>query len=89
MIPVNEAIPLLKIRAGGNQASYIRASRYRNLLRFVADRVLTNPEEAETAVNNTLFLASQLTPAFGSEGAFRSWLVRVAMDQALAIRVMK
>ena len=66
-------------------AFYVRASRYRGLLHFVAYRVLGNPDRADIAVENCLFSASHLVTAFDCEGAFRSWLVRIAIDQALAI----
>ncbi len=64
---------------------YVRASRYRGLLHFVAYRVLGNPDRADIAVENCLFSASHRVAAFDCEGAFRSWLVRIAIDQALAI----
>jgi hypothetical protein len=34
---------------------------------------------------NCLFSASNRVTAFDREGAFRSWLVRIAIDEALAI----
>jgi len=72
---------------------YVRAARYRRLLYFVADRVLGNPDQAVIAVENCLYSAAQHVTAFDREGAFRSWLVRLAMDEALAIlrgrRVLK
>jgi DNA-directed RNA polymerase specialized sigma24 family protein len=60
-------------------------SRYRRILHRVAYRVLDNHEEAEEAVQNCLMAASCNAPRFENEGAFRSWLVRVLIDEALAI----
>jgi RNA polymerase sigma-70 factor, ECF subfamily len=60
-------------------------SRYRRVLYQVAYRVLDNHEEAEDAVRNCLRAASYNAPRFESEGAFRSWLVRALIDEALAI----
>ena len=64
---------------------YYRASRYRRLLLFVAQRVLGNPDRADMAVENCLYSASRHAPAFDCEGSFRSWLVRMVIDEALAI----
>ena len=60
-------------------------SQYRRVLYRIAYRVLENHEEAEDAVQNCLLAASCNVPRFDSEGAFRSWLVRVLIDEALAI----
>lgn len=60
-------------------------SRYRRVLYQVAYRVLDNHEKAEDAVQNCLEAASYNVPGFESEGAFRSWLVRALIDEALAI----
>jgi hypothetical protein len=80
-----EAIPVSRVSADTRRSSYVRASRYRRLLNFVAHRVLGNPDRADIAVENCLFSASQLVTAFDCEGAFRSWLVRLVIDEALAI----
>jgi DNA-directed RNA polymerase specialized sigma24 family protein len=60
-------------------------SRYRRLLYRVAYRVLDNHQQAKDAVRNCLLAASCNSPRFENEGAFRSWLVRVLIDEALAI----
>jgi DNA-directed RNA polymerase specialized sigma24 family protein len=60
-------------------------SRYRRVLYRVAYRVLDNHQEAKDAVRNCLLAASCNVPRFENEGAFRSWLVRVVIDEALAI----
>ena len=54
------------------------------LLNFIARRVLGN-EGAPIAVQNCWRTASRNPPHFECEGAFRSWLVRVLIDEALAI----
>ena len=64
---------------------YARAARYRRLLYFIADRVLGDPDRAAIAVDNCLYSAAQHVAAFDCEGDFRSWLVRLAIDEALAI----
>jgi DNA-directed RNA polymerase specialized sigma24 family protein len=60
-------------------------SRYGRVLYRLAYRVLENHEEAEDAVQNCLLAASCTVQRFDSEGAFHSWLVRVLIDEALAI----
>ena len=68
-----------------SRSFYVRASRYRGLLHFVANRVLSNPDKADIAVENSLLAAVRLLKPFDTEGAFRRWLVRIAIDEALAI----
>jgi DNA-directed RNA polymerase specialized sigma24 family protein len=60
-------------------------SRYRGVLDRVAYRVLNNHQDAKDAVRNCLLAASCNVPRFKTEGAFRSWLLRVLIDEALAI----
>jgi DNA-directed RNA polymerase specialized sigma24 family protein len=59
--------------------------RYRCTLNFLAHRVLGNQAEAELAVERCLALAARSAPSFEHEGSFRSWLVRVLLDEALAV----
>jgi RNA polymerase sigma-70 factor (ECF subfamily) len=59
--------------------------RYRRVLSLVAYRVLGNHEDAEDAVQNCLRTASDNVPRFEHEGALRSWLVRVLIDEAVMI----
>lgn len=66
-----------------------RFVRCRNLLHFVACRVLETTEGAEHAVERCRLRASQNPPMFEFEGAFRSWLVRILIDEALTIRLSK
>jgi transposase InsO family protein len=48
------------------------------------DRVLGNHEEAEVAVQNCLrAAASNNVSKFEDEGAFRSWLIRLLIDEAV------
>jgi hypothetical protein len=80
-----EVDPVLKSSTDNRISFYVRAARYRRLLYFVADRVLGNPDRAVIAVGNCLFSASRHFVTFDHEGAFRSWLVRLALDESLAI----
>jgi mannose-6-phosphate isomerase-like protein (cupin superfamily) len=60
-------------------------SRCRGLLHFTACRVLGGRDGAELAVENCRITASRNPPRFDREGAFRSWLLRVLINEALAI----
>jgi len=60
-------------------------SRHRHVLSLVAYRVLGNHAEAEDAVQNCLRTVSDNVPKFEHEGAFRCWLVRVLIDEAVTI----
>ena len=62
-----------------------RFSRCCPLLEFLACCILGVHEEVEMAVQNCRIAASRNPPRFEYEGAFRSWLVRVLIDEALAI----
>ena len=63
----------------------VRFWRCQRLLHFIACRVLGGYERADEAVENCWLTASQNPPCFEYEGTFRSWLVRVLIDEALAI----
>ena len=63
----------------------IRFARCRGLLHFVACRVLGGSEGADRAVENCFLTAARNPQQFEYEGAFRSWLARIVIDEALAI----
>jgi DNA-directed RNA polymerase specialized sigma24 family protein len=62
-----------------------RFLRSYRLLDFIACRVLGDEERASIAVQNCWRTASRNPPHFKYEGALRSWLVRVLIDETLAI----
>ncbi len=60
--------------------------RYRGLLYQIAERVLEGPEGAEDAVNRSLALATRTPKKRRTHtGDFRSWLLRIVIDEALQI----
>jgi hypothetical protein len=63
----------------------VRFWRSYRMLRFIACRVLGGPEHANKAVENCWHTASRRAPRFDHEGEFRSWLLRVLIDEALAL----
>src|SRR5260370_13353738 len=62
-----------------------RFLRCRSLLRFLACRVLGTDEGAKDAVENCWTRASRNPPDFEYECAFRSWVARFLIDEALVI----
>lgn len=64
----------------------LRFWRTYRMLHFIACRVLGGTEWAEEAVENCWYTASQEPPHFEYESEFRSWLLRVLIDAALALR---
>ena len=62
-----------------------RFARARALLRFIASRVLGGNERTEEAMQSCWLAASFNPPKFEYEGAFRSWLLRILIDEALII----
>jgi DNA-directed RNA polymerase specialized sigma24 family protein len=66
-----------------------RFSRCHGLLYFIACRVLGGTEGARDSVQNCWLSASRNPPKFEHEGAFRGWLLRIVIDEALAIRRKK
>ena len=62
-----------------------RFARCRHLLHFLAVRILGSEDEAEHAVRSCRAAASRNPPNFESEGAFRSWLARILIDEACAL----
>ena len=70
---------------GNLEALDVLFAWHRSLLSLIAYRVLGNHEDAEEAVQNCLRLASDRAPRFEHEGAFRSWLARILIDEAVTI----
>jgi DNA-directed RNA polymerase specialized sigma24 family protein len=60
-------------------------SRCLGPLYLIACRVLKGPEGAEVVVQKCWLTASRNPPTFDGEGDFRSWLLRVLIDEASAI----
>jgi DNA-directed RNA polymerase specialized sigma24 family protein len=60
-------------------------ARCHGILCFLASRVLGSPEQVHEVVENCRIRASRNPPTFEYEGAFRSWLARVLIDEALAV----
>ena len=55
------------------------------MLHFIAGRILDDLQQAKKAVENCWHSASTRSPHFEYDGAFRGWLVRVLIDEALLL----
>ena len=70
---------------GNGDAFEILFSRYRPILYRLAQRILRNHEESEDAVQNCSLAAFRKLESFKYEGAFRSWLARILVNEAITI----
>jgi RNA polymerase sigma-70 factor (ECF subfamily) len=70
---------------GDTNAFEILFSRYRPILYRLALRILRNREESEDAVQNCSLVAFCKLETFKYEGAFRSWLARILVNEAITI----
>jgi RNA polymerase sigma-70 factor, ECF subfamily len=70
---------------GDRNAFEILFSRYRPILYRLAQRILRNHEESEDAVQNCSLVAFRKMETFKYEGAFRGWLARILVNEAITI----
>jgi len=70
---------------GDRDAFEILFSRYRPILYRLAQRILCIHEESEDAVQNCSLAAFRKLKGFKYEGAFRSWLARILVNEAITI----
>lgn len=57
--------------------------RARNNVHFLAYKILGDSQLAQQVVENCWIIGSQQRVMFDTDGAFLSWLLRLAMDEAL------
>ena len=62
-----------------------RFGRCSQMLHMIARRILFDPELAEKVVENCRTTASRNPPRFQYGGAFKSWLFKVLIDEALVL----
>jgi DNA-directed RNA polymerase specialized sigma24 family protein len=60
-------------------------SRCHNTLHFTARLILDGAEKAESAIQSCRLKAARIPHNFDSEGAFRSWILRLLITEALSI----
>jgi DNA-directed RNA polymerase specialized sigma24 family protein len=74
------------MESGGESALFDRRFwRCYRLLFFIAYRILGDSQDAKKAVENCWYSASFRASQVEYEGAFRSWLARVLIDEALLL----
>jgi RNA polymerase sigma-70 factor, ECF subfamily len=64
-------------------------ARYYRFLHFLACRVLGGREDAQDVVQNCLLRAVRNLPQFNNDGAFRSWLARILVNEAIDLLRMR
>jgi len=89
MFEVQEEIPIQTATAEQTSEFAARFLRCESLLYFMAGRILANRADASRAVLNCWRTASREAPVFAYDGDFRSWLLRVLIDEAVAIRDLR
>ncbi len=68
---------------GDQEAQNELFSRYYKFLHALACRVLGGREDAQDVVQNCLFRAVRRLQQFNSDGAFRNWLARILVNEAI------
>lgn len=70
---------------GDEQAQNELFSRYYSFLYYLACRVLGGREEAQDVVQNCMLRAVCNLRQFNNDGAFRSWLSRILVNEAITL----
>jgi RNA polymerase sigma-70 factor, ECF subfamily len=70
---------------GDEQALNELFARYYRFLHFLACRVLGGREDAEDVVQNCMLRAVRNLEQFNNDGAFRSWLARILVNEAITL----
>jgi len=84
-MPFNDDNLISRGLQGDQDALHVLFTRYRRLLYCQALGLLRNHEEAEDAVQCCLLLAFRNLSKVKSQSSFRNWLVRILINEALAI----
>src|SRR5215472_2730668 len=84
-MPFNDDNLISRGLQGDQDALHVLFKRYRRLLYCQALGLLRNHEEAEDAVQCCLLLAFRNLSKVKSQSSFRNWLVRILINEALAI----
>src|SRR5512146_1188836 len=82
--PTGDAELVARAAAGESHAFETIMRRHNRLLFRAARSILRNDEEAEDAVQEAYLHAYRALPNFRAEAKLSTWLVRIAINQALA-----
>lgn len=81
----DDSVLLTSALRGDEHALNELFSRYYRFLYFLAFRVLGGREDAQDAVQNCLLRAVRNLQQFNNNGAFRSWLSRILVNEAISL----
>jgi RNA polymerase sigma factor (sigma-70 family) len=70
---------------GDEEAQNELFSRYYSFLYYLACRVLGGREDAQDVVQNCMLRAVRNLQQFNNDGAFRSWLSRILVNEAITL----
>jgi RNA polymerase sigma-70 factor (ECF subfamily) len=79
----DEAELVVRARSGSPAAIEQLVERYERRLFRLAQNILSNHEDAEEVVQNAFLKAFQKLAAFRGDSRFYTWLVRIAVNEAL------
>ncbi len=82
---VEDSVLISQALQGDEEAWSVLFSRYYRFLYSLACRTLGSREEAEDAVQNCLVQALRNLQQFNNAGAFRSWLARILVNEAIVL----
>ena len=80
---------MVPVPQSGREDPHVFDLRFRRtcrMLQSLAVRILGDPKQAKTAVENCWRTARRRSPRFNSEIEFRAWLLRVLIEEALVLR---
>jgi RNA polymerase sigma-70 factor (ECF subfamily) len=75
-----------RVRAGACSAFTELVSRYQDRVYRLAIRISKSPNDAEEITQETFFQAHRAIASFQGESRFRTWLYRIAVNEALMRR---
>lgn len=78
-----DAALVARAQAGDRQAFSALVRRHQSLVFRVCCRILSDPRDAEDAAQEALFRAYQKLDGFRGQSAFKTWLLRVAVNVCL------
>ena len=81
----DDSVLLSSALRGDEEALNELFSRYYRFLYFLACRVLGGREDAQDVVQNCLLRAVRNLQQFNNDGAFRSWLTRILVNEAISL----
>jgi len=79
----DEASLVAQARQGGADAFNELAERYQRKIFRLAQHITQNPEDAEDVLQETFLKAYEHLPDFHGDSKFYTWIVRIAVNEAL------